>query len=132
FALGVVADGALRGERHPPLDGVLVGLGLKRLFLLLRKVGRDLVQRGLKHVFRVGLHFRGRALSFGIVLDRLLEIGRRHAGQNGHRGARAVPAEAVAGAADQRLGGARRVQRTGRGGERRERQSEGGEKNRQG
>src|SRR5438093_1335877 len=62
---------------------------------------------------RVGLHLGRRPLAGRIVLDRLLEVPGRDPGDDRHGVRRALAAQAVAGAAGERAGGARRVERSG-------------------
>ena len=108
-----MADGALRGRRAPALDRRRVELDRGRGARLTGEVRRDLVDAELHDHLRVGLHLGRRALAGRVVLDRLLEVPGRDPGEDRHRVRRALPAEAVAGAAGQGTGGARRVERSG-------------------
>src|SRR5712692_7389609 len=118
LARGAVADDALDRDRAAALDGGRVGPDRRRPPRLRREVRGDVVEAELEHLLRVRLHLRRRPPARGVVLDGLLEVPGRHAREHGHRVGRALAARPVAGAADERLGGARHVQRTRPGGAR--------------
>src|SRR5215510_13802497 len=115
FARGAVAERALRGRLAPPLDGRGIGRHRRRRALLRGEVGGDVIETELDDLLGVGLHLRRRPLAGGEVLDRLLEVPGRHAGEDRHRIRLALAGESVARAADHRGGGARAVERSGRG-----------------
>src|SRR3989442_447068 len=93
-----------------------VGLDGRRGGLLRAEVGRYVVHAELQAHLRVGLHLGRRPLAGRIVLDRFLEVPRGHAREDRHGVRLALAGEAVARAADECLGSARAVERSGRGG----------------
>src|SRR5688572_2080706 len=95
LALGPVAGRALGGGGAAALHRGAIDLHRRRLPLLRREEGGDLVEAEDLHLLGEGLHLRRGALARRVVLDGLLEVVSIEAGQDRHRVRAAVAGVAV-------------------------------------
>src|SRR5262245_43911153 len=114
LARGAVAERALCRRLPAALDRRGIGRQRRRGALLRGEVRGDVVEAELDDLLGVGLHLRRDPLAGREVLDRLLEVPGRHACEDRHGVRLALAGESVAGAADQRRGGAWAIERPGR------------------